>query len=104
MLGLGPTSGAKPSLKGFAFGVFSLLFLCLVLGLMLVWLNIERVDLAYEMKSRQGVLEQKHSLVNKLMIERDNLMSPNRLREMAGRLELGPAQPGQIRRIKAQGE
>lgn len=86
--------------SGFTFLVFASLFGSLGLGLLLVWLNIERVDLAYVVRTRLTELDKKNQYITKLTVERDNLMAPNRLRELARELELGPAQPGQIRRAK----
>ncbi len=95
-------SNTKKENRGFSFLVFASIFGSLGLGLMLVWLNIERVDLAYEVRTHQTELDKKNQYITKLNVERDNLMAPARLRELARDLDLGPAQPGQIRRIKAE--
>ncbi|WP_092116983.1 hypothetical protein [Desulfonatronum thiosulfatophilum] len=71
----------------------------LVLGLLLVWINIERVDLAYELKQLQTELEQKTNLQAKLEVERMNLLSSSRLRSLAEESELRQARPGQIRTL-----
>lgn len=73
--------------------------LTLILGVAHVWLNIERVDLAYEHKAMENALQQKKTLVSKLQLERENLISPYRLKELAGTLGLAPAQTGQIRNM-----
>ncbi|PTN33099.1 hypothetical protein C6366_15220 [Desulfonatronum sp. SC1] len=69
----------------------------LVLGLAVVWVNIERLDLAYELKQLQTELEQKNNLQAKLEVERMNLLSSSRLRALAEENELHQAEPGQIR-------
>lgn len=80
------------------------LFLMLVFGLGLVWLNIERVDLAYEINKLQNQAGEQEALIAKLQVERDTLITPGRLRELARHYGLGPARPGQIRRISESGE
>lgn len=81
---------------------FSVLLL-LVFGLGLVWLNIERVDMAYELGKVQRQIEEADTLVAKLEVERNTLVTPARLREAARQYSLGPARPGQIRRVGATG-
>lgn len=82
---------------------FSIVLL-LVFGLGLVWLNIERVDMAYEINRTQRKIEEAEALVAKLDVERNTLITPARLREMARQSNLGPARPGQIRRVNAAGQ
>jgi cell division protein FtsL len=81
---------------------FSLVLL-LVFGLGLVWLNIERVDLAYELNKMQRQIDEVESLAAKLEVERNTLITPSRLREVARDYGLGPARPGQIRRVGPDG-
>ena len=78
--------------------------LLLVFGLGLVWLNIERVDMAYELNKIQRQIDDVETLTAKLEVERNTLITPSRLREMAKDCGLGPAKPGQIRRVAANGE
>ena len=80
------------------------LALLLVFGLGLVWVNIERVDLAYELNKIQRQIDERESLTAKLEVERNTLVTPSRLRELAKEHGLGPARPGQIRRVAANGE
>lgn len=72
----------------------------LLLALGVVWLNIERVDLAYELKQLQTELERKKGLHAKLEVERMNLLSSARLRTLADEIGLLPAGPGQIRTLE----
>lgn len=81
---------------------FSLVLL-LVFGLGLVWLNIERVDLAYELNKMQRQIDEVEALAAKLEVERNTLITPSRLREVARDYGLGPARPGQIRRVGTDG-
>lgn len=46
------------------------------LGLGLVWVNIERVDLAYELKSLERELQEKQEQNSKLQVERHYLLAP----------------------------
>lgn len=71
----------------------------LVIGLSLVWLNIERMDMAYNQRRMQGELEDRRSLKAKLEVERDRLLSPYELGRKAQALGMRDAKPGQIRRI-----
>ena len=73
----------------------------LVLGLSLVWCNIERMDLAYDLKIKQVKLDEKTALLAKLEVERENLLSPYRLRQKAREYGLGPADQGRIRHLWA---
>ncbi|WP_207261688.1 hypothetical protein [Desulfovibrio sp. Huiquan2017] len=82
--------------------VLSLLGMALFLGLGAVWLNIERMDLAYDLRKMEQSLGRKEDLAAKLTVERNNLVSPYRLKKLAGQLGLGVAAPGQIRRIASQ--
>lgn len=78
--------------------------LALVLGVLHIWLNIERVDLAYRYRDMEEELQRKATLIQKLHLERDNLLSPYRLKDLAGKLGLAPAAPGQIRKLPPAGE
>ncbi len=75
----------------------------LVLGLSLVWLNIERMDMAYALRKLQGELDGRAALTAKLEVERDRLMSPYELGRKAETMGMRGARPGQIRRIEEAG-
>ena len=79
--------------------ISALLVVTMGLGLGSVWLNIERMDLAYDIRNMEKRLQQSAELVSKLEVERDNLLSPYQLRRMAEKLGLVPAETGQIRRM-----
>ena len=70
------------------------------LALTLTWLNIERTKLAYRARVLQNDMARIVDLNAKLSIEREHLLSPYELRKKAERMRLGPAQPGQIRRMQ----
>jgi cell division protein FtsL len=90
--------------KEWAISMAFSLALLLVFGLGLVWVNIERVDLAYELNKIQRQIDEMETLSAKLEVERNTLVTPSRLREQAKDHGLGPARPGQIRRVAANGE
>jgi len=90
--------------REWAISVAFSIVLLLVFGLGLVWLNIERVDLAYELNKMQRQIDDVETLSAKLEVERNTLITPSRLREVAQEYNLGPARPGQIRRVAATGE
>jgi hypothetical protein len=70
------------------------------LALALVWLNIERTKLAYRVRVLQNEVARTTDLNARLSIEREHLLSPHELGRNAERMRLGPARPGQIRRIQ----
>ena len=80
------------------------LFCLLALGLGLTWVNIERVDMAYELKRLQTEIESQESLIAKLEVERNTLLTPERLRVLAREYGLTQARPGQIRRLAETGD
>ncbi|GFK93558.1 Cell division protein FtsL [Fundidesulfovibrio magnetotacticus] len=80
------------------------LFTLLSLGLGLTWVNIERVDMAYGLKRLQTEIDSQEALISKLEVERNTLLTPERLRVLAGQYGLSQARPGQIRRLSASGE
>jgi hypothetical protein len=90
--------------REWAFSMAFSLFLMLVFGMGLVWLNIERVDMAYEITRLQHDIDQSTALSAKLEVERDTLVTPGRLRELAVQFGLGPAKSGQIRWLGENGE
>lgn len=71
----------------------------MVLALAVVWLNIERMYLAYELRQLQTEVERKAELQARLEVERMNLLSSARLRLLAEESGLRPAGPGQIRTL-----
>jgi hypothetical protein len=72
------------------------------IGLLLVWLNLERTKLAYKARNLQHEAEQARDLNSKLSVEREHLLSPAQLGKKAELMGLGPAKPGQIRRMEPQ--
>ena len=69
------------------------------LGLSLVWVNIELVDLSYSIKKLQATLQEQKDLKAKLELESVNLMSSYRLREKAEEFGLEPPKADQIRHM-----
>ena len=94
------TSQTRSTGTGYVCLFAFLVFTALVLGLCLVWLNIERVDMAYDMRRLGKQYDEKAMLTAKLEIERENLMAPQRLRRLARELGLAPARTGQIRKVR----
>lgn len=78
--------------------------LLVALALTLVWLNIERTKLAYRERTLQREAAQALDLNAKLQVERDRLRSPHELGRKAERFGLGPAKPGQLRRMEEEGK
>lgn len=84
--------------KNIALAMTAAVVAALIFGLISVWLNIERVDKAYELRRMERELNEKTALASKLEVERDNLLSPLRLRKLANKYGFGPASQGQIRK------
>ena len=70
------------------------------LSLTLVWLNVQMVNMAYDMKQLRSRLHSEKTLNAKLEVERMHLVSDYRLQELATRLELSPPVEDQVRRIR----
>lgn len=88
--------------KGWVGGFFCAIAAVLVLGLSSVWLNIERMDLAYDLNKLEKELASRTALAAKLELERNNLISPYRLKRLAAMYGLVPVGPGQMRIMTGQ--
>ncbi len=71
-----------------------------MLGFILVWVSIERMDINYFINREQVRLREKQSLHGKLLVEKERLLSPYELRIKAEKLGMKAPKPGQIRRIE----
>lgn len=89
-------------MKGWVLGFFCAIAGVLVLGLSSVWLNIERMDLAYDLSRLEKELAGRTALVSKLELERNNLISPYRLKKLATVYGLVPVGTGQMRLMNGQ--
>ncbi len=96
-----PEGGEKG--QGMVFALVASILSLLALGLLLVWVNIERTKLAYRQNALQREVDKREELNSKLGIERDHLLSPQQLGERAAGMGLFNAKPGQIRRIDVPG-
>lgn len=96
------TAPREPSSHNGFLVILALVLLALGLRLASVWLNIERTELAYGMEQAENEMERITQHVDKLEVERNNLLSPYQLKKLAARHGLGPAEPGQIRRLPVQ--
>ncbi len=81
-------------------GLALLLGLAFILGMAKVWVNVERVDLAYRMERLQSEYRENREVRTKLTIERNNLLSQYRLREWARDHGLSKPDEKQIRKIR----
>jgi cell division protein FtsL len=82
--------------KGYL-GIGVMFLVTIILGLALVWVNIERVDLAYELKTLERELQEKQDQNSKLQVERHYLLAPATLRAQAEMAGLRPPARDQIR-------
>lgn len=76
---------------------------CMSMGLVLVWVNIERMDTNYFINIAQNTLKDRKSLRGKLQVERDRLLSPYELRRRAEEFGMTEPRPGQVRRLQING-
>ncbi len=88
--------GGRGWIFGFALGVLSLLIMLMIH----VWTNIERVDTTYFISTIQKEIAERRDLFAKLEVERERLLTPQELRQKA--LKYGMHEPyvGQIRRLE----
>ncbi len=75
----------------------------LVMGLSLVWINIDRMNVTYRLRALEADRESRVNLKAKLEVERDRLLSPYELGRKAAAYGMKDARPGQIRRIEEAG-
>ncbi len=98
--GDGQTGGGQ----GMVFALIVSMATLAAIALTLVWLNIERTKLAYRARNLQHEIALARDLNAKLGLEREHYLAPSSLRKKAGEMGLGPAKPGQIRRLDARPE
>ena len=72
---------------------------CLVMGLVMVWSNIERMDINYFINQLQASVRERQEHKAKLETEREYLLSPNELGRKAAALGMRQPSPGQVRRM-----
>ena len=87
--------GGRGWIFAIALGILSLLIMLLVH----VWVNIERVDTSYFITRAQAVINDKRGHLAKLEVERERLLTPHELRQKAQGLGMHEPVPGQIRSI-----
>ena len=75
--------------------------ICMSMGLVLVWVNIERMDTNYFINIAQNKLQERKALRAKLEVERERLLSPYELRRKAEEIGMKEPKPGQVRRMEA---
>ena len=79
---------------------FVILIMCpIVMGLIMVWCNIVRMDTTYSIKQHQNTLNERRALRAKLEVERERLLSPYELKRKAQVFGLREATANQIRRL-----
>ena len=71
----------------------------LVMGLVMVWSNIERMDVNYFINQLQISVKERQEHRSKLETEREFLLSPNELGRKAEALGMRQPEPGQVRRL-----
>ena len=75
---------------------------CMVMGLVLVWSNIERMDTTYFINIQQNTVRERRALRAKLEVERERLLAPYELRRKADEFGMREPKAGQIRRMELQ--
>jgi hypothetical protein len=77
-----------------------ILSLTFFLGLAKVCVNIERVDLSYRIQSLQNDYRENQELRTKLTIEKNNLLSPYRLKELGEGMGMFSPTESQTRKLR----
>ncbi|MDR3319980.1 MAG: hypothetical protein LBS77_03390 [Desulfovibrio sp.] len=72
----------------------------MLMGLILVWSNIERMDTTYFINMLQNEIREKQNLHAKLEVERGRLLSPRELKHHAEELGMKKPKAGHIRRME----
>ncbi|MDR2745250.1 MAG: hypothetical protein LBB66_08700 [Desulfovibrio sp.] len=90
----------EPGGKGWFLALALELLAGILMGLVLVWSNIERMDTTYFINMLQNELREKQGLLAKLEVERGHLLSPHELRRHAEELGMKEPKAGQIRRLE----
>lgn len=85
---------------GWILGLILSIFLSIGLGLGLVWLSIERTNLAYTVRQLQNELLCRIAFKNKLEVEKERLIAPFELTQKAYEFGMHEATIGEIRKIK----
>lgn len=73
---------------------------CVVMGLVLVWSNIERMDTTYFINIAQNEIKEKKILKEKLEVEFERFTSPYELRKTAEEMKMHAPDTWQIRVFK----
>lgn len=92
----------RPSGRGWLLVLAWGILACMAMGLVLVWVNIERMDTNYFINIAQNTLNERKSLRAKLQVERERLLSPYELRRRAEEFGMKEPKPGQVRRMQLQ--
>lgn len=72
----------------------------LALIVMVAWMSTQKIQMGYSLKQMHTSYGSKQDHASKLVVERDNLLSPYNLREKAAEFGMRTARPGEIRRMK----
>ena len=93
------TSNPKRGGRGWLLVFVVLVMFPVVMLLIMVWSNIERMDTTYSIKQKQNTLNERRALRAKLEIERDRLLSPYELKRKAQEFGMREATANQVRRL-----
>lgn len=83
--------------RGWLLVLAVLILVGVVCSVILVWVNIERMDKSYFINTSQSRISEKMAHRDKLIAERERLVSPNELLPRAQKLGMKSPKPGQIR-------
>ena len=80
-------------------GLVILFLITVAISLTKVWVSIEKVDLAYDLKKLQKEYAANLELKSKLLVEKNNLLSPYRLKRLAEEMGFSPPDANRVRKI-----
>lgn len=90
--------GSTGWLLAIALGILS----SMVMSLVMVWCNIERMDTNYFINILQVDVRDRQAHQAKLEVEREHLLSPYELGRKAAAFGMRQPKPGQVRRMDGQ--
>lgn len=93
------TSSQKRGGRGWLLAFVVEIMSLIVMGLIMVWSNIERMDTTYFINIAQNTLNERRAFRAKLEVERERLLSPYELKRKAQEFGMREATANQVRRL-----
>ena len=88
--------------RGWILAIAMMIMSLIVMGLIMVWSNIERMDTTYFINIAKDKLKERQTLHSKLEVEYGRLISPYELKRKAQEFGMREASTTQVRRLGVQ--